>query len=406
VDGPGFFELSRPGRRRVRIREQVASVVPAVFAELEALIDVLPDPGCLCAEERAGVVQAAARLSVRLQAVVAATAASADGAGDARLFAAGSTGVLVAALTGVDPAGGSAMLRLGVTMAALPAVGAAFAAGRIGAGHVRVLARAAAGVDGYAQLEEALIEVAVLASPGELATIVDVLIDQSRPEHLNDQEAARHRKRGVSLTELPNGMFRLVGLLDTLAGQRLRDALVAAMDRAEAGDVRSPQQRRADALDDVVAAGVASRRPLGVNGLTVTVDMEGLPQAVGARLGQDTPIGSDLFDLLTCTAVVNVLLGVTRGTRFIPLQLARAARRASAGQWAALAVRDKGCVRCGREVRFTQAHHVVHWRHGGGTDLDNLCLLCGRCHTDLHQGRFSIVMVDGSPQVSVIGRRP
>ncbi len=27
-------------------------------------------------------------------------------------------------------------------------------------------------------------------------------------------------------------------------------------------------------------------------------------------------------------------------------------------------------------------------------------------YTDLHQGRFSIVMVDGSPQVSLTGRRP
>lgn len=81
--------------------------------------------------------------------------------------------------------------------------------------------------------------VAVLASPGELATIVDVLIEQSRHQHLNDQEAARHRKRGVSLSELPNGMFRLVGLLETVAGQRLREALVGAMDRAQAGDVRS-----------------------------------------------------------------------------------------------------------------------------------------------------------------------
>ena len=66
-----------------------------------------------------------------------------------------------------------------------------------------------------------------------------MLIEQSRPQHLNDLEAARHRKRGVSLSELPNGMFRLVGLLDTVAGQRLRDALVAAMDRAGAGDVPS-----------------------------------------------------------------------------------------------------------------------------------------------------------------------
>ena len=69
----------------------------------------------------------------------------------------------------------------------------------------------------------------------------------------------------------------------------------------------------------MVAAGVASRRPLGVNGLTVTVDVQGLPQAVGARLGQDTRIGNGLFDLLTCTAVVNVVLGVTPGHQVHPV---------------------------------------------------------------------------------------
>ena len=55
-----------------------------------------------------------------------------------------------------------------------------------------------------------------------------------------------------------------------------------------------------------------------------------------------------------------------------PLALGRRRRRASAAQWAALIARDRGCIRCGRSPRHCHAHHIIHWKDGGRTDLSNL----------------------------------
>ena len=40
------------------------------------------------------------------------------------------------------------------------------------------------------------------------------------------------------------------------------------------------------------------------------------------------------------------------------------------------------------------AHHVTHWAEGGGTDLDNLVLLCWAHHRFVHEGR---IRVEGHP---------
>ncbi len=40
--------------------------------------------------------------------------------------------------------------------------------------------------------------------------------------------------------------------------------------------------------------------------------------------------------------------------------------------------------------RYLDGHHIKHWRDGGTTTLDNLCLLCTRHHRLLHEGRFTI----------------
>jgi len=37
------------------------------------------------------------------------------------------------------------------------------------------------------------------------------------------------------------------------------------------------------------------------------------------------------------------------------------------------------------------AHHIIHWAHGGPTDVDNLILLCGFHHRFLHEHRRSII---------------
>jgi hypothetical protein len=54
----------------------------------------------------------------------------------------------------------------------------------------------------------------------------------------------------------------------------------------------------------------------------------------------------------------------------------------------AVILRDKTCVfaGCGAPHHWCDVHHVIHWAHGGETNLDNSGLLCERHHTKVHHG--------------------
>ena len=60
-----------------------------------------------------------------------------------------------------------------------------------------------------------------------------------------------------------------------------------------------------------------------------------------------------------------------------------------------VAARDGGCrfPGCDRTVRFTDAHHIDYWEHGGSTDYDNLLLLCRRHHTYTHQQHLTVKLL-------------
>ena len=73
------------------------------------------------------------------------------------------------------------------------------------------------------------------------------------------------------------------------------------------------------------------------------------------------------------------VLDVGRRIRTIPPALRRA-----------LDARDRGCrfPACG--LRFTDAHHIVHWADGGQTKLDNTLLLCRSHHRRVHEGGYRV----------------
>jgi hypothetical protein len=55
-------------------------------------------------------------------------------------------------------------------------------------------------------------------------------------------------------------------------------------------------------------------------------------------------------------------------------------------------VRDRFCrfPGCGVPAHRTESHHYEHWALGGGTDFDNLLLMCGFHHRRHHAGAFLI----------------
>ncbi len=404
----GFFEVSHGAARRARIRAKLPTEHPAVLDELDAVIDDLPDPEVLCAQQRAATMAKVALLNNRMQAYLTRVAGVSDAQGDSRVLGAGTTGTLVAAATGSTVQAASAIVATAKDLRGFPELSEAFDAGRVSGQHVSVILHTTQGMKKRGQVVAAAVGLAAATDPRETRHVLQVLADAEDGKNGQLSHAEQRARRGVRLTARASGMWRLSGLLDDVEGARLAEVLAqfsAARDAGvDAGETLP--QRRADALAAMAAAAAANRAPLGTSGLSVLVDADDLPQAARAVLTDGTPITADTFDLLACTVACLVVFGINTAGGFVPLAMGRASRRATAAQWAALIARDRGCVRCGRSPRFCEAHHILHWRHGGLTDLSNLALLCSRCHHDLHHGRFTITMTpDGLPEIHT-GRGP
>jgi hypothetical protein len=87
---------------------------------------------------------------------------------------------------------------------------------------------------------------------------------------------------------------------------------------------------------------------------------------------------------IACDAAVATVIVDAKGT---PLDVGRTTRTIPSSLRRALVVRDRGCrfPGCDRPPEWTDGHHIRHWAEGGATRLDNLVLLCARCHTAVHE---------------------
>ena len=122
------------------------------------------------------------------------------------------------------------------------------------------------------------------------------------------------------------------------------------------------------------------------------------PYGVPARVEHAGLVDATTLELLACNAIVRAALLAPNGAL---LDLGRSQRLATAAQKTALLARDGGCVIPGCLVPgdACDAHHVQWWQRGGRTDLENLALVCGRHHTEVHLEEWEIRMLDGIPWV-------
>ena len=167
--------------------------------------------------------------------------------------------------------------------------------------------------------------------------------------------------------------------------------------------MRSPAQRRADALVEVCRLVLACDR-LPDNGgsrpqLAVTVNFDVLRQQLGvATLDTGEVLSPTAVRRLACDAMIIPAVFATTGE---VLDLGRRRRLFTGPIRQALILRDRGCAfpGCDRPPRWTDGHHIISWLDGGDTDLSNGVLLCEHHHRLIHHSPWQVrIRTDGMPE--------
>ena len=297
----------------------------------------------------------------------------------------------------------------GKLIEALPAVGSALADGSISGAHVDTLARAAEQTTIDAVAGSGLLEVAKAKPADAMSKQVSEFVratasDSDLAERLEGQ---RRNRRAVLL---PREMGVLHAEFDDTTFAEVRSAVDAETDRLfrldggrdGAAEVRTPQQRRADAIaglltrgrsaPDGAVAGVSAGPPAVRNQMLVLAYTDGAGEIVGVG-----PLPRSEVARLMC---VSDVYGVIFDGDGQPLWHGTRVQLADDNQWRALIARDGGCIGCGADPARCEAHHVIWRRHSGRTDIDNLVLLCTHHHHLIHDKGWRIVEGDdGRPML-------
>ncbi|MBW3601539.1 MAG: HNH endonuclease, partial [Actinobacteria bacterium] len=264
----------------------------------------------------------------------------------------------------------------------------------VGYGHVRLLAGAGAEErrEAFARDEEVLVDAARQLDPGRLRAVVAHWRHAVDPEGALDDANACHARRRLHASVTYEGMVALDGELDPEGGATLLTALDAVQPGGpQAGDGRTPAQRRADALVELARRALDTGEFPDHGGerphLTVRVDLATLrrqPASPAGELEPTGPVCAETARRLACDAGVSRV--VTAGDSQ-PLDVGRRTRVVPPAMRRALVWRDRGCrfSGCDRPPAWSDAHHLVHWADGGATSLDNLVLLCRRHHRAIHE---------------------
>ena len=216
---------------------------------------------------------------------------------------------------------------------------------------------------------------------------------------LEEQVNAAERNR-CEFIPCDGGFLAIRGFFDPVAAATLKTAVLPLARPSGAGDDRPLPRRLADALVEVAAhaldLGAVPTTGGASTHLQLTASVEtvmGLDGASGGDLEFAGAVPAATVQRLACDARVRrILLGPTSAV----IDVGRALRLPSPAARAVLRARSGGCEwpGCERPVAFTNAHHLVHWGHGGATDVDNLVLLCYRHHWLVHEGGWQLARVE------------
>ena len=278
------------------------------------------------------------------------------------------------------------------------ATGAAFLAGDISADHVRLIGETLESVasEARAGVEGDLLEVARRTNAVVFGRHARQVAARQAPQ-LHDRRASRqHLQRRVRAYDTPDGGFAFSGLLYGLAAETARTALEAFRRPDAVGEHRNPEQRSADAFEQLCTSALRAGEAPSQHGVRpqvlVTIPLgELLRGGAGlARFASGEPISiSKLRTLLSDCSWARIILGPDS----TPLEASEAVRTVPAGLWRALLARDGGCrwPGCDAPAAWCDvAHGAQAFADRGRLEPGNAALLCRRHHRRFDHGDLQI----------------
>jgi hypothetical protein len=252
--------------------------------------------------------------------------------------------------------------------------------------------------------EATLLEFARQFDPKGIDRCASALINAIAPEiaelkdaqRLEKQEIAAQRTKFLRFGSDGHGSMYFSGKAPIADGEAFR-TLIEALAKADrtgadlnngSGDMRTADQRRLDALMDIIRRYTTSGDGPANGGdrprVNLLLDLKtlvgGLKPAVLLESGEQ--ISAEQARVLACDA--DILPLVCNGASQ-PLDVGRQQRMFTGALRSALAARDRGCAfpACDRPPRDCDGHHLVPWWEGGETSLANGALLCRYHHNQV-----------------------
>ncbi len=293
----------------------------------------------------------------------------------------------------------------------LPLVSAAMERGEVSYSNVRAITRVATPDN-----EHYFLEIALHGTAHHVETLVRAYRRETEAQELS-REHQQQMNRSVRYQWDEDGSLILRARLPADVGALVLKALEAAVPDApsptrpdprtytdgfipsDSVDRPSWSHKRADALavifESFLAHGAESMTGGERHQVVVHVSAETLKVGGGGHQCEieDGPaIAAETARRLACDAAIVAIvenekgesLSVGRKTRSIPPALQRA-----------LNSRDQGCRFPGcTHKRYTDAHHIHHWAHGGETKMSNLVTLCRFHHRKVHEGAVIVQVLD------------
>ncbi len=284
-----------------------------------------------------------------------------------------------------------------------PRTGASFADGALSADHVRLIGDTLAALppDRRDVTETELLGLARETNPTLFGKHAREILAREAPTGSDRIARRQHRQRRVRSYDTPDGGFAFSGLLYGEMAETARTALDAFRRPDSPDEHRSPEQRSADAFEQLCAAALRVGEAPTRHGvrphviITMAADQLALGDHGLARFGSGQPATlRQLRTLLADCTWARVVLGPDS----TPIEASRTVRTVPAGLWRVLVARDAGCTWPGCDAPpawCDVAHGDVAFADGGQLSPTNAALLCRRHHRRFDLGSWRIAIEGG-----------